>query len=126
MPANDRPKRMRPLERLFSGLLLLHGAMFGAGCHTVAYYHQAMAGHADLLSRQKPIPPLLADLATPPALKAQLELVLRLRQFAESELALPCNGHYLKYVALERPYVLWNVHAAPETSLHTTARRWRI
>ncbi len=45
-----------------------------------------------------------------------------MRQFADSELHLPVKDNYLTYVDLERPYVVWNVFAAPEFSL--TPKTW--
>jgi predicted aminopeptidase len=51
-----------------------------------------------------------------------LEFVLQVREFAEKELRLPANGHYLDYADLGRPFAVWNVHAAPEFSLQD--RSW--
>ena len=48
--------------------------------------------------------------------------ILKVREFAENELQLPVNNHYLTYVDLKRPFVLWNVLAAPEFSL--TPKTW--
>jgi predicted aminopeptidase len=44
-------------------------------------------------------------------------LVLQLRDFAESQLGLPVDDHYLKYADINRKHVVWNVYAAPELSL---------
>ncbi len=92
------------------------------GCQTVSYYTQAVQGECQILSRQRPINKLLADPTTPDLLKRKLDLVLELRTFAEAQLKLPVNGHYFKYADLERPFVLWNVFAAPEFSLE--AKSW--
>src|SRR5205814_3233998 len=54
---------------------------------------------------------------TPPALKEKFRLILQFREFAGQELRLPVKGQYLRYVDLHRPYVVWNVHAAPEFAL---------
>ena len=88
-----------------------------AGCQTASYYAQAVRGHCQIVARQQPIADVLARSETPEPLKAQLRLVLALREFAEKDLQLPVNGHYLRYVDLERRYVVWNVTAAPELSL---------
>lgn len=101
------------------GMLLL-GAC--GGCQTVGYYSQAVHGQYQLWSRQEPIAALLASDTTPPALKERLKLVLEIRRFAENELKLPANGHYLRYADLERPFVVWNLYAAPEFSL--TPKSW--
>jgi len=92
-------------------------AFLFSGCQTLSYYRQAIAGQYQILSHQKAIRELIEDPATSPDLKAKFQLVLKLRQFAENEMHLPANGHYLKYVDLHRPYVVWNVYAAPALSL---------
>jgi hypothetical protein len=40
-----------------------------------------------------------------------------IREFASRELALPDNGSYSSYAELHRPYVAWNVYAAPVFSI---------
>lgn len=92
------------------------------GCQSVSYYSQAVRGQYQLWSRQQPIEKLLADAGTPAELKQRLELVLEIRRFANDELLLPANGHYLKYADLQRRHVVWNVYAAPEFSL--APRSW--
>jgi predicted aminopeptidase len=88
-----------------------------AGCATVEYYSQAITGHLDVVRRAQPIADRLADPATPQPLRAQLERVLAMRDFASRELALPDNGSYRSYADLGRPFALWNVFAAPEFSV---------
>jgi predicted aminopeptidase len=87
------------------------------GCETPGYYCQAVRGHCELTLRQRSIPRLLAAADTPAPLKEKLAAVLRMREFAGRELKLPCNGHYQRYADLERPFVVWNVHATPRFSL---------
>jgi len=87
------------------------------GCGTLRYYSQAVSGQLDLLRRASPIEEELARDAVPAALKTKLQAVLRIREFASRALALPDNGSYKRYADLGRPYVLWNVFAAPEFSL---------
>lgn len=89
-----------------------------AGC----FYLQAVEGHMDLMSRRQPIDQLLADPATSPELSAKLRLVSRARDFAVTDLALPDNDSYRTYVQLDRPFVVWNVFAAPEFSVEP--RQW--
>jgi predicted aminopeptidase len=48
--------------------------------------------------------------------------VLAIRDFASAELGLPRNGSYRSYANLERPFVAWNVFAAPEFSIQP--RQW--
>ncbi len=88
-----------------------------AGCTSVRWTFQAVGGHLDLLSKREPISELLGDPDTPEALRAKLELALRLRNFASAELGLPDNGSYRSYADLQRDAVVWNVIATPPLSL---------
>jgi predicted aminopeptidase len=92
------------------------------GCRELAYYAQAVRGEHQILSHRKPIGELIEDPQTPEKLKRQLVLVQKLRSFAGEELKLPIDSRYLKYVDLQRPYVVWNVQAAPPFSLQP--RTW--
>jgi predicted aminopeptidase len=87
------------------------------GCANVAYYAQAVEGESEVLSAAHPIGDLVADPGTDPALRRQLEQVNAMRDFASHDLALPDNGSYRSYASLARPYVVWNVFAAPALSL---------
>ncbi len=105
---------MRPISKMVL-ILLLAATLFQ--CRTTAYYEQAINGQLDILSKQQSISRLAKDPDTPAALRQKLEFILRVRAFAEKHLHLPVKEHYLNYVALDRPYVVWNVFAAPEFSL---------
>ena len=98
-------------------LALLGAAIAGGGCTNAGYYTQSVRGHLKLMSAREPIDEVVADPATPEALKARLLRVLDARDFAVTELKLPDNGSYRSYADLGRPYVLWNVVAAPEFSV---------
>ena len=88
-----------------------------SGCETLSYYAQAVGGQMELMSRAKPAARLIADPATPQALRERLELARTIRDYASRELGLPDNGSYRSYADLGRPYVVWNVVAAPEFAL---------
>jgi predicted aminopeptidase len=105
---------MRRLARVFLPLLLL---LLLAGCETIAYYKQAIGGHFEIRSAARPLDAWLADPATPTPLRERLETARRLREFASRSLALPENGSYKSYADLGRPFVVWNVFAAPEFSV---------
>ena len=92
-------------------------AALAAGCTTVEYYSQAALGHLDVMQRARPIDAVIADPAAPATLKRRLERVQKMREFAVSELGLPDNGAYRSYADLGRPYVVWNVFAAPALSV---------
>ena len=92
--------------------------VFGlSGCETFRFYRQAIKGQYQLIAGQRPIDKLAANSNTEPRLRKQLQLVQELRGFAERELKLPVDNHYRKYVDVHRPYVVWNVEAAPEFSM---------
>jgi predicted aminopeptidase len=86
------------------------------------YLMQAATGQMEIAMRREPIAELLADPATPDALRKRLEYVSAARDFASSELGLPNNGTYRSYAALDRPYVVWNVFATEEFSVEPV--RW--
>ncbi len=123
--AMRRPWLMAGLA--FGGLagtlvLALAAVCLTSGCSSVGYYAQAVNGHLDLLQRARPVPEVLADPATPPALRERLALTQQMRDFAVRELGLPDNGSYRRYADLNRPAAVWNVVAAPELSL--TLKTW--
>jgi predicted aminopeptidase len=88
-----------------------------SGCETLSYYAQAVGGQFELMRKAQPVSEWIADPATPDALRQRLELAQRMRAFASRELKLPDNGSYRSYARLDRPYVVWNVFAAPEFSV---------
>lgn len=104
---------MRP----HSLLLAVHAALALAGCAPPAYYLQAAEGHFELWRLARPIEDVQRDPAMPVSLQERLAVAAGLRDFASRELALPDNGSYRRYAALDRPYVVWNVLAAEEFSV---------
>ncbi|HKQ40473.1 MAG TPA: aminopeptidase [Verrucomicrobiae bacterium] len=92
------------------------------GCQSLGYYSQAIKGQCDIYFGQRAIKGMLVDPQVPADLKEKLGLVLQVRDYAERELKLKPNGHYLKYADLHRRFVVWNVNAAPEFSLEP--KRW--
>lgn len=93
-----------------------------AGCSSIQYYAQAVHGEMSLIGAAKPIDKVLDDPTTSDKLKAKLEKVQQIRQYAVSELSLPDNASYKSYADLHRQYVLWNIVATPELSL--TPKQW--
>jgi predicted aminopeptidase len=96
---------------LLGALALLCAAP--GGC----YLLQSAQGQLELMSKRRPITRVIADPKTAPAVRTQLEAVSQIRQFASRELGLPDNGSYRSYADVGRPYVVWNVVAAPEFSI---------
>ncbi len=91
-------------------------------CSTVSYYHQSISGHFSLISKREPIDDIVNDSTRDEKLIEQLIVAKELRIFASTELKLPDNKSYLSYVQLDKPYVTWNVFAAPEFSI--TLQQW--
>jgi predicted aminopeptidase len=109
-------------SRLLASIILVGTALAIGACSGLGYYGQSISGQLQVLHRRQPISSLLQDDATPTMLKAKLQRALDMRRFASEVLGLPDNGSYLSYADLERPYVIWNVFAAPELS--TELERW--
>jgi predicted aminopeptidase len=97
--------------------LLLLLLVFTAGCESLSYYSQAIRGQFGVMHAARPLESWLADPATPAELRARLQVALSIREFASRRLALPMNGSYSSYADLGRPYVVWNVYAAPRFSV---------
>jgi len=95
----------------------LAGLALLSGCDTLAYYGQAIGGQLDVMAAARPVDSWLSDPATPKDLRGRLEMARRIRDFASRNLDLPDNGSYRSYAALDRPYVVWNVFAAPKFSV---------
>ena len=98
-------------------LLLLISALL-AGCETLSYYNHVAAGQLKLLWGRESIDTVIASDKTSPELKRQLQTVQSLRAFAIKQLQLPDNKSYLSYQDTGRPYVVWNVFAAPELAVN--------
>lgn len=88
-----------------------------SACSTLGYYWQAANGERALLAARRPLASLIADPATPPALKARLQLAAQARAFASDRLHLPRNDSYTGYADLGRAYAVWNVYVTPEFSV---------
>ena len=103
---------------------LLAMALIGAtlpGC-AIGYFAQAAQGQWRLMRARRPIQQVIADPGSSEELKARLRVVQDARNFAVSDLGLPDNRSYRSYSDLKRPYVVWNVVAAPEFSVQP--QRW--
>lgn len=101
--------------------LIIVAVLLVGGCNTLGYYRQAITGQLYILTHREPIDDLLAKPELDPDLRVRLEQVTAIRRFAAEELHLPADSMYSTYVALDRPYVVWNVFAAPEFSMRPRA-----
>lgn len=114
-------RKPRPRKKWFLIVPLLFLVAL-PGCQSLGFYSQAIKGQCNIYFSQRPIKKAMADPRLAGEVKEKLGLVLELRAFAEQELSLKANGHYLKYADLHRRFVVWNVNAAPEFSLEP--KRW--
>lgn len=105
------------LDLFLRRLVPLAVAVLLNGCTSLGYYGQLATGQLQLLQARKPVPEVLADPATTPALRAHLEQAEQARAFASEHLKLPDNRSYRVYADIGRPFVVWNVFATPEFSL---------
>ncbi len=96
---------------------LAAAALALTACGDLSYCVQCVRGQVDVMSRSRPIEELLLDPQVPDAERVKLAKVMDIRNFAIDELGLPDNDSYRIYADLGRPYVVWNVVAAPEFSL---------
>jgi predicted aminopeptidase len=112
--------RARTIRHL-AGAWLVMSSLALSGCG-IGYLLQAGHGQWQVLHARQPLDKVIASETTESALRARLEMVREARDFASRELGLPDNGSYRSYSVLGRPYVVWNVVAAPEFSV--APKRW--
>tara|TARA_B110000858_G_scaffold175732_1_gene209372 strand:- start:58687 stop:59757 length:1071 start_codon:yes stop_codon:yes gene_type:complete len=86
-------------------------------CETVGYYSQAARGQLTIVFGREDIQRLIERQELSDDLAEKFVRVMDIREFAESELALPVGENYSSYVELEREHVVWNVFAADEFSV---------
>ena len=107
------------ISKIFFVLLIMSACL---QCRSIPYYDQAINGQMEIMRNKEPISDLVDNPETSAQLRKKLIFIQSVRDFAAKELHLPVNDHYLSYVALDRPYVVWNVVAAPQFSM--TAKTW--
>lgn len=111
---HQRPGRA---ARAVRGAALACAGILAGGCSTLGYYLHVAQGESAVLAQRKPVADLVADPAIDADLRARLARAQAARAFASDRLDLPRNRSYTSYVALQRPYVTWNVFATPEFSV---------
>lgn len=119
----SRPATTSKPRRLVLAALVLASLATALACSNLRYYGQAIWGQTRILVKRQSIAGLVRSPETPEDLRDKLKSILRMREFAIRELALPDNGSYRGYVELgleddgsRRRFVVWNVVAAPELS----------
>jgi len=88
-----------------------------SACQTLGYYAHVARGQSELVLHRRPIAQVVSEPGITPAMRERLLLSQQARRFASDRLALPDNRSYTGYVALDRPYVVWNVFATPRYSV---------
>lgn len=114
-----RPRIARLIVIASMGLLL-------CACGSLRYYAQAARGQGALIVQRRAVSKLVRDPSTDLQLAARLRQAQQARRFASQRLALPDNRSYTGYVALDRPYVVWNVFAAPRYSVQAVPQCFPI
>lgn len=115
----------QPLPFLFEVMprrLILILAVVISGCSSVGYYGQSIQGQLGVMAASRPVDDVVDDPQTPDSVRAQLQALPVLREFAFEELALPESGSYRLYADVKREALVWNVVAAPVDSLKP--REW--
>jgi predicted aminopeptidase len=107
--AGRRPFLVGPAPFIGASLCLI----LLPGCYTA----RVLSGGAGLLASREPIEKVLQNGDLTEEERGKLELSQQIVDFAISDLQLPDNGSYRTYVQLDRPYVVWNVVAAPALSI---------
>lgn len=111
------PARVRAgskAARLALAAMMLAGL---SGCASTMYLLQAADGEWHVIHARKPIVQVIDDPQTSESLIRELAEVREARDFASRALKLPDNESYRTYVVIDRPYVVWNVVAAPALSV---------
>lgn len=91
-----------------------------AGCE-IGYLARGAYEEARLLWNRKPISNELAKPELTPDVRAKLEMVLKLRNFARDRLGLDVGGAYSTLTPVDEGAVTWVVMAAPKDSLTPVA-----
>lgn len=87
------------------------------GCASLTFYSQAIVGQTSLLWHRKNIDLVIDNPDTDEATRRKLQFVKKVLDFAEDDLKLPVGDSFSTYVATGKPFIVWNVFAAPELSL---------
>jgi len=92
-------------------------SLAASACADLRYLAHVAHGQFALARAREPIERVVAMPSTDPQLASRLRLAQEARRFASQHLGLPDNASYTSYVDLHRPYVVWNVFAAPRYSV---------
>ena len=111
-----------PLRLIRVSALLL--CMVGLSSCGIGYLWHVTVGQATILLQQRPVEEVLHDARLTPQEQHKLRLILEVRSFAITQLDLRASKSYTTFVQLDRPYVSYNLSAAPADAL--TPYVWRF
>jgi len=97
-----------------SALVLWAASLSGCG---VGYLWHVTLGQATILAQQRPVEDVLREAQLTAEEQKKLHLILAVRHFAITELGLHDSTSYTTFVQLNRPYVSYNLTAAPPDAL---------
>ena len=124
MQAPGKPIDTTPPSRFgpWRACALFAATWFLGGCAAFQYYTQAAAGQLEVLRSSRPVESVIAHPDTAAALRDRLLVADDIVEFARTELGLDTGKTYRRYAAIGRPFVVWNLFAAPPMSLE--GHRW--
>lgn len=120
------PGFVPPRTRIPRLIVIAAVSLLLCACGSLRYYAQAAHGQGELIAHRRAVSKLVRDPATDLKLAARLRQAQQARRFASQRLALPDNRSYTGYVALDRPYVVWNVFATPRFSVQAVPQCFPI
>ena len=91
--------------------------LLATACADMRYFAHVTHGQLAIARAREPLAEVIAAPTTDAKLAVRLRLAQDARAFASRHLALPDNRSFTTYVDLHRPYVVWNVFAAPRYSV---------
>src|SRR5262245_40244512 len=97
-----------------SALLLCTVGLSGCG---IGYLWHVTVGQASILFHARPVDEVLHDAHLTLQEQHKLRLILEVRSFAITQLGLHESRSYTTFVQLDRPYVSYNLSAAPPDAL---------
>ncbi len=101
------------------------GYLLCAGCATIGFYTQAVAGQTRLLLSKRDAQAVIADPRTAPEVVRKLRLIESLLRYAEGELGLPAGDRYRDYAEVDG-VPIWTVVAAPEFAVTALPRCYPV
>src|SRR5215471_5185715 len=111
------------LPRLLRLSALICCTLCLSGCGIGYLWHVAV-GQVSILARQHPAAEVLEDEHLTPQEQQKVRLILDVRSFAINQLGLHAGKSYTTFVYIDRPYVSYNLSAAPPDAL--TPYSWRF